>query len=275
MSFRVGGAILAATLVLAEGRALADDAACVDASEEALVLRRAGKLRAALKQLAVCGDPSCPREVKEECSRRAEAIEHVIPTLLIRVIDDKANDIIDADVSIDGLPPVRPDGRSITLDPGSHVLHGTAHGITVDRTIVLRESEKNRREDLVIAAPPMHAHVVPTTPEKQGSAGIGAQRIVGISAAALGVIALGVGATFGRLSSSSQSSENRHCASASACAAYLTASNDYSRASDQATFATVGFVAGAVLLAAGAVLFFTGAKASATSPRNVGALFSR
>jgi hypothetical protein len=99
----------------------------------------------------------------------------------------------------------------------------------------------------------------PSEPSSHGST----QRLLGLSAAGVGVVALGVGAVFALSASSKRSDVEAACPNARCKDPSFVTMNDDAKSS--ADTATILFVVGGVLGAGGAVLFFTAAPSS--SPR--------
>jgi hypothetical protein len=231
--------------------AFADDAACIAASEQALTLRQHGKLHDALKQLAMCADPACPAEVKEECGHRIGDIDAVMPSLTFAVKDASGNDLDAVTVTMDGAPlTTMLDGRALTVDPGEHAFRFEVSGQpAVEKKLVLREGEKERRESLTIGTA---VTVAPAPVTSFWST----QRALGAIGAGLGIVGIGLGAYFGAFALSSQSQEHADCP-ATGCQHYLQSVTDYSYAQMNATASTVLFIAGGVLAAAGVVLWLT------------------
>jgi hypothetical protein len=262
---------LAATLVAWPAISRADDATCIDASEKSISLRREGKLHDALKVLASCSDPACPAEVKEECAKRIAKIDEAMPTLVLVAKSSKGEDVPDVSVTLDGSPlALRVDGRPLSLDPGSHTFVLTAKGQPpVERTLLLREGEKNRQELVRIgpepAPPPPPPRATPPVNDSWGG-----QKIAGVVIAGVGVLGLGLGGTFGALAMSEQKTEQNDCSSSS-CKNPSGARSAYDRASTDATVSTVSFIAGGALVAGGAVLFFL-AKPAASATTTTGSL---
>ena len=236
------------------GTARADDAACVAASEQSLTLRKEDKLHDTLKQLATCADPSCPAEVREECTRRIDEVNAAMPTIIFGAKDGAGNDREQATVTVDGKKLTTAlDGRAVAIDPGEHTLRFEAPGEKpVEKTIVVREGEKDRREIVVIGAPPPQT---PTAPARAPSAW-NAQRVLGLGAMGLGVAGVGLGAYFGAFAISAKNQEGSDCPAAG-CAHYLQSKADYDTAQTDALASTIAFIAGGVLAATGVVLWFT------------------
>jgi hypothetical protein len=230
-------------------RAYADDAACIAANEEALSLRKQGKLRESLRPLAVCADPACPAEVKAECAQRITDVKAALPTLTFVIKDRKGNDLTVVRVTMDGRPlPGALDGQPIPLDPGEHVFRFEAPGQPpLDKKLVLVAGEKDRREAAVLGAPP---------PPGFWSA----PRVAAVALTGAGVVGLGLGALFTAYAASAKSKEASDC-TAAACLNYAQAVEDYHTATRNATGSTVAFVAGGVLAGAGVVLFAVAPRA--------------
>jgi len=134
--------------------ARADDDACIAASENEIPLRKQGKLEAALAQLTVCAARTCPQQISAECARRIRDINAIQPTIVLAAMDSSSNDLSAVTVTVDGLPfATALDGRAVPLDPGTHTLHFESAGMApIDKTLVIREGEKERRVNIVLAS---------------------------------------------------------------------------------------------------------------------------
>ena len=231
--------------------ALADDAACVSATEKALTLRQQGKLHAALKELATCSDASCPDEVKQECTKRLSEIDAVMPSLILEAKDLVGNDLADVNVTMDGTPfATTLDGRPMTVDPGAHKFHFTfLQAPPLDKTLVIREGERDRRETIVIQISP------PKPPPFWGPT-----RVTALSVGVLGLAGLAVGGVFGGFALSAQNQESSDCAQG--CNRYAQALTDYNYAQMNATASTALFITGGVLVATGVVLWILSPRSS-------------
>jgi hypothetical protein len=266
-------ALVASCLVGTAARA--DDAACIAASEQALSLRKEGKLHDELKQLAVCAEASCPAEVVAECARRIADVDAAMPTLILGAKDGAGNDLSAVTVSMDGAVLVRSlDGRPIAIDPGAHLFRFETPGQPpLEKTLVLREREKDRRENVVVGAPPVAAP--PAATVTVGSAAppppshVSPRKTLALVSGGLGVAGVALGAVFGAFASSIQSREKRDC-SESACSSRPQAVADYDAATKDATGSTIAFAAGGVFLA-GAVALWLTAPADAAPPTGAGA----
>jgi len=253
-------------------------AECLSAADSSLQLRGEHKLRAARAQVLICASPSCPAAIQTVCLGRVDQINAALPTVVFEPKDPSGNDLPNVRASMDGQPlSDRLDGSALTVDPGEHKFAFVAPDNTaVEKTIIIHEGEKERRERVVFGsqagpptaavttAPPLAVSPLEAGPPQDPGAG---RRTLGLVIGGVGVAGIAVGSVFGLLASSSaSSSKNARCPNCTP-AQYTQATSDYNSASDQATISTVAFVAGGAALAAGAILFFTAPKATTTGIR--------
>jgi serine/threonine-protein kinase len=182
---------------------------------------------------------------------------------------------------MDGQPFVsKLDGTAISLDPGEHHFVFEADGLKSEqRTMVVREGDKNRHERVVLvgAARAPGATPAPQVPEgvaPQAPSDGHTQRIAGLALGGAGVVGLVVGTVFGFVSKSTWDKTNGHCGG------YAHSSDPNScdgtgfgygqTAHSQATVATVAFIVGPALLAGGAYLYFTAPRAEVAVAPTVG-----
>jgi len=231
--------------------ARADDDACIAASENEIPLRKAGKLEAALAQLTICAARTCPQQISAECARRIRDINAIQPTLVLAAMDGSSNDLSAVTVTVDGLPfATALDGRAVPLDPGTHTLHFEAAGMTpLDKTLVVREGEKERRVNIVLQTTASSAPYVPNAINQSAEA----HRTYAEIAWGAGAIGLLVGAFAGIYA--------LETGAAATAEQGIPGSGAVSTASDTATDVAIG---GLVLAAAGGitgtVLWFTAPK---------------
>ncbi|HSY24889.1 MAG TPA: hypothetical protein VK841_22345, partial [Polyangiaceae bacterium] len=152
---RLLAAAVLVALASASWPADADDDACIAAAEEALTLRKQQHLQEALVLIAACVDSACPTEVRAVCERRASELEAAMPTIVFVAHDGLGNDLTAVKVTVDGaLLTARLDGRAWRVDPGPHVFRWEAAGFSpVEKTLLVGEGEKERREVVAFAAP--------------------------------------------------------------------------------------------------------------------------
>jgi hypothetical protein len=127
-----------------------DKAACVARLDKAQILQSGHKLKDARASLLVCSNDACPQIVREDCARSLVELDASMPSAVFSATLDGA-DVDDVKVMIDGeLAADKLDGRSIAVDPGTHVARFLRDGRpAVEVKFVAREGEKNR---LVAAA---------------------------------------------------------------------------------------------------------------------------
>jgi hypothetical protein len=276
-------ASIAAVLGFASGPALADMTKdqCIEANVKGQELRRDGKLAAASEQLRACISSSCPGIVRDDCTKRLDELEKAQPTMAFDVKDAAGADLIDVRVSVDGQLLVdHLDGKPVNVDPGAHVFTFEVAGKPpITERLLVREGETTRRERVVVGTaaaasapvppkpvtapaptpPPTESVVVPPATPPPESSGPGAQKIVGLTMAGVGLVGLGVGTAFGLMASSAWSNAKSACGgNVSQCTNVPTGTNYHGTTETDGAVSTVGFIVGGLLVAGGAVLFLTG-----------------
>jgi hypothetical protein len=245
-----------------------------------LKLRKEHHLREARQQLLVCAALTCPAEVRSECERHLSAVNAAIPTLIFEAKDAAGNDLSAVTVTMDGKPLAdRLEGIPISLDPGAHSFHfETAGHAPVDKSFVLEEAQKGRREKIVfgaaaVSAPPAPGQGGEARPAKEdgvftpgaeranssSSEGVmSTLRVLGLVSGGVGVAGIGVGVAFGVMAGSASSNQQSACASSTNCPNRGQALSDRSTFTTDSSVEIAGFVAGGALLAAGVVMFIAG-----------------
>ena len=238
---------------------------CLAAAESALSLRNDHKLVAARDQLVLCASKSCPSDVRKECIRRVDAVNASIPTVVFEGKDGAGRDLSAVRVTLDGVPLLeRLDGSAIAVDPGEHTFRfeSATYG-AVDRAFVIREGEKDRREEIHFgveapaggsSAPPEALAPAPRN-GRGGHEGIGTQRTVALAVLGVGVVGTAVGAAFGVVSMSKHGEASKACPDQCGDQNGVNLWNEARTAGDASTIA---FIVGGVGLATGAVLWLTG-----------------
>ncbi len=251
---RSTGAILlpaAIAAALASAPALAADpttADCLSANDASISLRNQHKLRAARAQLLVCAAATCPADIRTECTRRVTDINAAMPTIVFEAKDPAGNDLSAVKVTLDGqVITDRLEGTALSIDPGEHSFTFESAGQpTVQKSFVIREAEKDRRERIQLGTP---TGPVAPTGDAKGVAPVGAtgephksvdssKLATGVVVGVVGVGGVGVGVTLLVLASSlSSRSKTEDTATPGS------GHSDYQAAvGDQ----TAGFVAGGV-----------------------------
>jgi hypothetical protein len=95
--------------------------ACIAQSTDGQTLRKQGKLLAAREQMIACARDACPPIVRSSCARWLSEVDASIPSVVVRALDATGQDVLGAQLSIDGHPE-KLDGHPVRLDPGEHVL---------------------------------------------------------------------------------------------------------------------------------------------------------
>jgi hypothetical protein len=242
---------------------------CLTANESAIKLRGDHKLRQARDQSLVCSAETCPNEVREICQLRVRDLNAATPTIVFLAEDGAGQEVVTVKVSMDGEPiGDRLDGTALPVDPGEHEFRfETAGQPIVERSFVISQGQKDRRETIILGAPAPAAGAAPTSIAVSSPAR--GQRLAGIVVGATGVVGLGLGAVFGLVAASDWSSAKQDCNGQPVSCTTNSGSPGAEKegsASTMATISTVGFIAGGVLAAGGVVVFLTAPKGSTSGP---------
>ncbi len=253
---------------------------CIDANETAQTLAHGKKLVAAKQRLLVCMSQGCPKPVRDDCGQRLTDVEAMTPTLVLEVKDDAEHDLSAVRVTMDGQPFVsKLDGTAIPLDPGEHQFVFEADGLKSEqRTLVVREGDKNRHERVVLVGAARAPGATPAPQVPEGVAPLApsdghTQRIAGLALGGAGVVGLAVGSIFGLMSKATFDHAYEECGKSYTCPRNESGNsgyNDGQTAHSQATVSTVAFIVGPALLAGGAYLYFTAPKAEVAVAPTVG-----
>jgi len=185
-----------------------DDAtkqACVSAYDETQNARQKGSLRLAREKALACSQEGCPAIVKKDCAQWLGEIDAAVPTVSFAVKDDAGQDTTAARVFLDGqMLAERVGANAIQVDPGERTFRVELEGKPpIERKVVIREGQKGRVLEFSFADPKA---AQPTEPPvgngNKGSAGIPvASWVLG----GVGVVGLGLFATFGAIGLSEKS----------------------------------------------------------------------
>jgi hypothetical protein len=248
---------LGAAVLVAAPASADDKAACLEAASKGQALRDQTRLVEAREQFRRCAAQQCPPMVVQDCGGWLADVEKSLPTVVITAKDGAGRDLFDVQVSVDGQPlPASLTGAAVPMNPGLHTFHFEARdGTRLDRQVLVKQGDKNQELAVVVAAPaaaaPAAATAAPTapappagtaSPPHAGSAG--PWRTIGWVLAGLGVAGVAVGSVFGIVSMNDKSSA--HCDANNFCDP-----GPLDSGRNAANGASVGFIAGGVLLAGG------------------------
>jgi len=238
---------------------------CIAANETAQHLRQEGRLLEARAQLVLCVATSCPGPLLEDCAQRLTEIDAVMPSIVFEVKDGAGNDVTGVKVAVDGKPEVaRLDGRPIALDPGEHhFVFKAESGATSERTLVVREGEKDRRERIVlgIAAAPVAMESGAAPNVERPSFALDRIPTVAYVAAGVGVVGLAIGIGTGVAATSKHSVlEGEGCPSNGGMCPPSASQTDLDSFHSLKTWSTVGYIIGAAGIVGGGILWLTAPK---------------
>jgi hypothetical protein len=171
-----------------------DKAMCAETYRHAQVQRKNGALKRARESLLVCVSDKCPSVMQPDCTRWLTEVEAALPSIAFAAKGLDGKDVTLVHVVMDGQSLTDTlDGKSIAVDPGSHVVrfeYGSEPPI--EQTIIVREGEKARVVSVSWAKPQEGAAANgPAAARSGGSSAVGAWVLGGIGVAGL--------ATFGVL----------------------------------------------------------------------------
>jgi hypothetical protein len=131
-----------------------DKLACVQAADAGQAHRSAGRLKEARASLHACARTTCPALVRSDCTQWLSEVEASMPTIVLRAVSARGEDMTDVRVDIDGRRfAEKLEGLPLEVDPGPHVFTGrTAAGTLTPQEIVVRTAEKNRTVTLRVEA---------------------------------------------------------------------------------------------------------------------------
>ena len=242
---------------------------CIDAYTRAQDTRRDGKLLASREALLLCVNESCPKLVRTDCVKRLEELTPALPSVVFEAKDGSGRDLEEVTVTMDGQPLAeRLDGHPIEVDPGPHTfVFQTKDLPEVRLSLIIHESERSRREPIVIGSPPPPAPApLPASPppvEPAPPPRLSSQKIAALAVAGVGVAALGVGSVFGLIANGKKSDAKAACPDRCTDQSGV---DKWNSARSAGNVSTVAFIVGAAALGTGAVLWFTAKPESASAP---------
>jgi len=240
---------------------------CIAANETAQDLRQAGKLLEARTKLILCVATSCPGPLREDCAQRLSEIAAVMPSVVFEVKDGTGADLSSVTVAIDGQAlPEKLDGRPIAVDPAEHrFVFKTESGATAERTFVIREGEKDRRERIVLADARSTAQTAVAPVADRSAFELDRIPTAAYVAAGVGVVGLAVGIGTGVAATSKHSAlEGEGCPANGGTCPASASQNDLDSFHSLKTWSTVGYVVGVVGIVGGVALWVIAPKATET-----------
>ena len=203
---------------------------------------------------AALASQSNKESTAKEARERAKKLDTVVPRIVLKTQTDPAAFKVrcdDQDIDVEATR------RPIEVDPGPHHFVATAEGFApFERNVPLDAGETKEINMVLDALPSAHAPAAPppktTAPDAAKEQATVPWRWVGLGAAAVGVIGVGVGGVFALGASSAK--DDSGCRDGQFCPDEASAERLRGAKSD-ANLATVFVVGGSVLAVAGVVLF--------------------
>jgi hypothetical protein len=162
-----------------------------------------------------------------------------------------------ATLQVDSKPPVLRDNL-LLLNPGSHLVTAEADGFEfLSRNVIVQGGERGTLKLVLVPLPVLAA--APAQPEPPPPApppppaeesSWNAQRTVGVGLGIGGIVAAGIGTTFGVMAANEKSEQDE-------CMDGECEQDHYDKAMSHATVATVSFIVSGALIAAGVVVYLT------------------
>jgi hypothetical protein len=230
-------------------RAATPKDACVKSFEDGQVQRQQSKLVEAEDAFRFCARSDCPAVVSTKCGEWLAEVDRAVPTVVFAAQVD-GSDTTDVRVLDRGrILASRLDGRAVPMNPGEHALRFEHPGATaVERTVVLREGEKQRAVAVAFSAKAV-ATPTPTPSEAPEGEGRTVPTVTWVFGG-VGLVAIGSFAYFG-LSALDRSSTLRDTC-APACAA-----SDVTEIKTRNTVSAVSLGVALISLGAAAYFFFS------------------
>ncbi len=236
-------------------------AACAAAYEKGQEAQNESKLVEAREFFLACSAEDCPNVVRTECNAALPSLDTSIPTIVLGARDDKGNDIVDAEVKIDGaIVSRRLDGKAIFVNPGPHQFQfSTPNAEAIERQIVVRVGEKNRAVTVDFKTKQGGSGAVGEGKTSDSSAeGANGKRIGAYVLGGLGVASLGAFAILGITGKSTLSDLQNGCGKTHSCDP-----SDVDAVKTKLMVADISLGVGVLSLGVAAALFFTSKNAPA------------
>jgi hypothetical protein len=126
---------------------------CLVANDVGQDLEKANKLRAARAQFATCSQKSCNPTIRTDCEAFLKRVDENMPTVVVKVVDSRGQDVPGADVTIDD-EKITLDGTAVAVDPGQRTFQAKVKaGESVDSKPLIVVKEKSRVVTLKFSVP--------------------------------------------------------------------------------------------------------------------------
>lgn len=145
----IARAASAIAVISLTGRALAAPPTkeeCVDAHAKGQDAREAGQLVSASKLFLSCAQAACPDLVSRECTRLADEVDRLLPSVVFAARDGAQTDLPETTVYVDGAlwTSHLGDGKAHEIDPGRHAIRFVHAGKEMVIEAVINQGEKGR-----------------------------------------------------------------------------------------------------------------------------------
>lgn len=149
-------AMLAVTsaVALTAPRASAGKKECAIAYVDAQRSMKAGALKKAREQLAVCAHDECLPAVRRDCVAWLDQVNASIPSIVAKAKGPDGKETVDVRLLVDGeVVADKLDVHALELEPGTHKLRFEMAGRDpVEQDVILRQGERNRVIEASFAA---------------------------------------------------------------------------------------------------------------------------
>jgi hypothetical protein len=256
-------ATLVATM-FGSGVALAgpEDRECALSAERAQVTRDEGKFRRAREMFLFCARDVCPSFVKKDCTEWLGKLDRDAPTVVLAARDGKGADIVDAKVSMDGVPLIdRLDGNPIVVDSGEHTFKfETKDGGVKEERVLILVGAKARPIIATFGAPPAADANKGKDPGGKSAASASSDGVVApLIVGGIGVVALASFAIFAIGGTSDVDDLKATCGPTRTCA-----EKDVESARTKLIIGDISLGIGVVALGVAAYMYFTRPAEQAT-----------
>ena len=239
---------------------------CIAANETAQDLRQAGKLLEARTKLVLCVATSCPAMLREDCAQRLSEIDKATPSIVFEMKDSAGNDLSAVTVTVDGRDVAETlDGRPVAVDPAKHrFVFRAESGATAEKTFVVLEGEKDRRERIVLGVAPAVPKIGEAPVGERSSFALDRIPTAAYVAAGVGVVGLAVGIGTGIAATSKHSALEGEGCPASGGMCPPAAQDDLNDFHTLKSWSTVWYVIGAAGIVGGVGIWLIVPKATET-----------